>query len=645
MSFSTTNIHWTSSEHSSTTLKIVCYVAIALLSVFLRPAPNSAFPYHYEPGKIWTYETLVAEWDFPIYKDETAFRQEQAEALQSYAPCFRWVNNRRANVPILSARNMRQVEQGGYHHITVVNRTRRTQTIPLSQLYTPKMAYEQTGREMAVNLEYDSLTSAQVKADILESVSPTEGAVMRGEVIAEHGQLLTEETCRRLASLEQIYSDRGFSRQHIIWSYTGRALVAFLLVGLLILFLVAFRQPLWEPLRFTLFLCLLIAMMEALSLLVLRFADASLIYILPFAWIPILVRIFYDSRTAFFAHLTTVMLISLSVPDPYLFVLLQIPIGIVAVVSLKDLTRRSQLAFTAIYILVAYAFLYSFYNLMLAGDGSHLDWHPYLYFALNALLVITVYSLVYVFEKLFRLVSSLTLVELSNISSDLMQTFAEQAPGTFQHSLQVSNLASEAAKSINADALLVRTAALYHDIGKLEHPAWFIENQNGGDNPLTQMSNHDAAQAVISHIKAGEQFAAEHHLPEVVRMFIRSHHGTSLVRYFYNSEVNRLKQAGLNPATHIHEADYRYAGPKPQTKESAILMMADAIEARSRSMETYTEESLNDMVEQMITLQIEDGQLEETPLTFSDLKRIKQVFKDRLKSMYHHRIEYPKVQD
>ena len=278
--------------------------------------------------------------------------------------------------------------------------------------------------------------------------------------------------------------------------------------------------------------CLLIALMEMLSALVLRLTDASLIYLLPFAWIPILARMFYDSRTAYFAHLTTIMLVSLSVPDPFLFLLLQLPTGMVAVVSLKDLTRRSQLAFTAIYILLTYAFVYTLYNLMLTGDASRLDPHLYLYFALNGLLVITVYSLVYLFEKMFRLVSSLTLVELSNINSDLMQTFAEQAPGTFQHSLQVSNLASEAAKSINADALLMRTAALYHDIGKLAHPGWFIENQNGGDNPLLAMSNRDAAKAVIAHVEEGDRFAREHRLPDVVRMFIRTHHGTSLVRYF-----------------------------------------------------------------------------------------------------------------
>ncbi len=643
MHFSSLNIPVQHTTASSATLKIIVFAAVALLSLLLIPVPDNGFPYHYEEGEVWTYETLTAEWDFPLYKDEETVRREQQNALRSYAPCFRWTNDHQKNVPILSAKDMRQVEKGGYDHITVVNNQHRTKAIPLSHLYTPKMAYEQTGREMEVNLEYDSLTSAEVYKGIVESVSLTEGAVLKGETVVEYGQLITHDIYQRLYSLDLIYGQRGLSRQHIVWSYSGRSLLALIFVGLFVLYLVTFRKPLWEQTRATLFFCLLIALMELLSALILRLTDASLIYILPFAWLPILTRMFYDSRTAYFVHLTTVMLVSLSVPDPYLFLLLQMPAGMVAVVSLKDLTRRSQLAFTAIYILLAYTFVYTLYNLMLTGDVSRLDPHIYLYFVLNGLLVITVYSLVYLFEKTFRLVSSLTLVELGNISSDLMQTFAEQAPGTFQHSLQVSNLASEAAKSINADALLIRTAALYHDIGKLSHPGWFIENQNGGDNPLLAMSNRDAAKAVISHVEEGERFAREQRLPDVVRMFIRTHHGTSLVRYFYNSEVNRLKDGQPDAAAQVREEDFRYAGPKPETKEAAILMMADAIEARSRTLDSYTEQSLNDMVEQMVAYQIEDGQLAETPLTFNDLSRIKEVFKERLKSMYHHRIQYPDV--
>ncbi len=626
----------------ASTLRVLAYIGVVVISIFLPSASDTIFPYHYEEGKVWSYETLVAEWDFPVYKSEEKLEKERESALQSYVPCFRWVGNQRSAVPILTAKDMRIVEQGNYDHIAVINTNHRTQNIPFSKLYTPKTAYEQTKREMSPTLMFDSVTSAQVRESIIESVTVTEGAVMKDEIIVEHGEMVTSDVYRILSSLERVYADRGLSEQHIAWAYLSRGLLSLLLVGLFVLYLFSFRRWLWEQTRASLFFCMLMGIMEGLSILILHFTNTSLIYIIPFAWIPILVRIFYDSRTAFFLHLTTVMLVSLSVPNPYLFLLLQIPIGMVSVGSLKDLMKRSQLAYTALYIFIAYSVIYVLYNLMVSGDMSFSNWKIYLYFALNSLLVITLYSLVYLFEKMFRLVSSLTLVELSNINSDMMQTFAQQAPGTFQHSLQVSNLSSEAAKSIGADALLVRTAALYHDIGKLSHPTWFVENQTDRENPLLQMTNRDAARAVIAHVKEGEKIAEQHHLPEIVKMFIRTHHGTSLVRYFYNSEKNRLLAEGSS-TTSLNDNDYRYPGPKPQTKESAILMMADAVEARSHSMDVYTEQSLSDMVEQMITLQFEDGQLAETPLTFSDLARVKSVFKERLMSMYHHRIQYPEV--
>ena len=245
--------------------------------------------------------------------------------------------------------------------------------------------------------------------------------------------------------------------------------------------------------------------------------------------------------------------------------------------------------------------------------------------------------MIYVFEKLFRLVSNITLIELTNINTEMMQTFAEKAPGTFQHSLQVGNLASEAAKQIGANALLVRTGALYHDIGKLAHPDFYTENQVGGYNPLLAMTNVEAAQQVIAHVLEGERQARHFGLPEVIIQFIRSHHGTTLVRYFYNSEVNKV---GVG---NVDETMFRYPGPKPQTKETAILMITDAIEARSRSLSEYTEQSIRAMVEDMVDQQVAQGQFSETPLTFRDLETIKAALIARLITINHHRIAYPTI--
>ena len=259
----------------------------------------------------------------------------------------------------------------------------------------------------------------------------------------------------------------------------------------------------------------------------------------------------------------------------------------------------------------------------------------YLYFFICGLLTVGCYGLIYMFEKLFRFISSITLVELADINSELLHMLAERAPGTFQHSMQVSNLAAEAAKAIGANALLVRTGALYHDIGKMTDPLYYVENQTGTENPLLKMDPRDAAQVVIAHVTEGEKIARRNHLPEVVINFITTHHGTSLVRYFYNTYCN------AHPGEEVDETLFRYPGSKPTTKEGAILMIADAIEARSRSLSEFTEKAITEAVNQMIDAQIADGQFAETPLSFKDVEDMRKVFISRLIAMNHHRISYP----
>jgi putative nucleotidyltransferase with HDIG domain len=310
------------------------------------------------------------------------------------------------------------------------------------------------------------------------------------------------------------------------------------------------------------------------------------------------------------------------------------------------MTQRAQLATTASFVLLTYSLLYTAFCLMQNASWESLlniNWMYYIYFAVNAVLVVCAYGLIFLFERSFGLLSSITLVELTNVNSNLMLQFAEQAPGTFQHSMQVSNLATEAAKRIGAKVLLVRTGALYHDIGKMSHPEYFIENQAGGYNPLLEMTNEQAAKVIIDHVKEGERIARRHKLPEVIIHFILSHHGDSQTRYFYNTAINEAKQAGLDPST-VNAADYTYPGPRPTTKEAAILTIADAVEARSRSLKEMTPQSISDMVDDMVDILIRDGQLSETPLSFKDLEEIRKVFKQKLMEINHHRITYPTVE-
>jgi putative nucleotidyltransferase with HDIG domain len=317
------------------------------------------------------------------------------------------------------------------------------------------------------------------------------------------------------------------------------------------------------------------------------------------------------------------------------FFFVQMVVGMVAVSSLSDMTRRAQLVQTSAWIFAAQVVAYTSIVFAQTGTWSALNPWFYLHFFICALLTIGCYGLIYAFEKIFHFISSITLVELTDINSHLLLSLAEKAPGTFQHSMQVSNLASEAAKTIGANALLVRTGALYHDIGKMANPQYYTENQQGMANPLSSMDPKEAAQLIIAHVTEGEQIARKNRLPEVIINFILTHHGTSLTRYFYNTYCN------AHPNEEVDKTLFQYPGPKPTTKEAAIVMMADAIEARSRSIEDFSEKSIAELVDQMIDTQIADGQFSETPLSFKDVEDIRRVFKARITAMNHHRISYP----
>lgn len=386
-------------------------------------------------------------------------------------------------------------------------------------------------------------------------------------------------------------------------------------------------------LSMVLFFNILMLIVVALACLSLRFNLS--VYLIPFAWVPILTRVFFDSRTALFLHFTTILIVSIVVPAPVEFFFVQIVVGMVAVSSLNDMTRRAQLVQTSAWIFGVQVVAYSAIIFAQTGVLSAINPWVYLYFFICALLTIGCYGLIYAFERVFHFISSITLVELTDINSDLLHTLAERAPGTFQHSMQVSNLATEAAKTVGANALLVRTGALYHDIGKITEPFYYTENQQGMENPLLEMEPIEAARVVMSHVQEGEKIARKNYLPEVIINFITTHHGTSLVRYFYNTYCNE------HPNENVDTALFRYPGTKPTTKEGAILMMADAVEARSRSLSEFTEKNISDVVDQMIDAQIADGQFSETPLSFKDVEDIKRVFKTRIISINHHRITYP----
>lgn len=622
----------TKTKKAQTIFRLSTFLVLAAIIVLMFPRYNNAFRYHFEQGKPWGYTTLTADFDFPIYKTDEQLNREQAQLLSTFTPCYRYIRGTQRQVLVVSLQDKEWLEAQNFSRIAVMQ-GRVSKTYPLSEVYTPKSAYDHYRYECAQNLEMDTALTQSMRDKLLATLSPTQGLVQKGEKIVGKGEIVTDRTYQVLQSLRRAYDDESLGNKQRTLSILGESMLVLLFLCLFVVYLYVFRVAYLRSTSTVLFFALQMFIVIALACLALQFNLS--VYLIPFAWVPILTRVFFDSRTALFLHFTTILITSIVVPAPVEFFFIQIVVGMVAVSSLSDMTRRAQLVQTAAWILLAQVVAYTAITFAQTGAITSIDPWMYLYFVICALLTIGCYGLIYAFEKLFRFISSITLVELTDINSELLHTLAERAPGTFQHSMQVSNLAAEAAKAIGANALLVRTGALYHDIGKITDPLYYVENQVGVENPLLAMDPRDAAQVVIAHVTEGEKIARRNHLPEVVINFITTHHGTSLVRYFYNTYCN------AHPKEKVDESLFRYPGAKPSTKEGAILMMADAIEARSRSLEDFSEESIAKAVNQMIDSQIADGQFAETPLSFKDVEDIRRVFTSRLVAMNHHRISYP----
>ncbi|MBO7183148.1 MAG: HDIG domain-containing protein, partial [Bacteroidales bacterium] len=420
------------------------------------------------------------------------------------------------------------------------------------------------------------------------------------------------------------------------WVLLGQILWVALAMSMLAIYLYKVRPQIYAKTSDIVFILILVVTLCLLSALIIRNDQLLNIYMVPFAIITILVTTFFDSRTAFYAYMITILICAPISHFPFEFLMLQLAVGVISILTLKRLTQRSQLIFNILWILAMYCIAYTSISLMQEGSLSQIQWKMYVSFIINAVLLFSSYLLIYLFEWMFGYISDVTLVELANINSKLLREFSESCPGSFQHSLQVSNLASAAAQSINANAQLVRTGALYHDLGKMATPSYYTENQSDGSNPLLNLPMEEAAKIITDHVPNGLKIASQHRLPKVIKDFILTHHGASSARYFYTLYKNE------HPDQEVPEGFF-YPGPDPFSKETAILMMADTIEAASRSMKVYSDESISNLVESLIDAQFNEGRYKHVPITFQELELIKEVFKDKLRSIYHARIAYPKA--
>lgn len=486
------------------------------------------------------------------------------------------------------------------------------------------------------NINLDANRTQSKKEEALKNLALTNGMVMAGQRVIEKGEIIDEAGLKKLDSYKKEYETRiGTLSQYNI-RYGGQVLVTLMFMASLFLFLYFFRIDVYGKLKYITFLLVILCTIIVMAFLSHRIPDVS-IYIIPFTILPLIVRTFMDSRLGFFFSVIAILMASFFASNSFEFIFLQIPASIAAIFSLYKMARRAQIVRSAILIFLTYSIYYTGLHLLQDGDIQTINYVYFVYFAINALLILLCYPLIYIFEKLFGFLSDVTLVELSDTNHPLLRKLAETAPGTFQHSIQVGNLAQEVAYKINANPLLVRAGAMYHDIGKTANSLFFTENQISGINPHDNMEFEDSAKVVIDHIEGGVKIAHKHKLPQKIIDFITTHQGTTKTKYFYNSFINKY------PDKEVNDANFSYPGPTPFTKETAILMMADSIEAASRSLKEYSEEAIEKLVEKIINTQIEEGQFVNAPITFREITQAKEVFKEKLKNIYHARVVYPEL--
>ena len=488
------------------------------------------------------------------------------------------------------------------------------------------------------NVFYDATTTNLIKTERINNISISEGMIQIGERIIDRGDIVTEEKAKILNSLtkeKEIKQGQTFNERSKL--LIGRSLIILCLMILFYVYLRLFRKQFYNSKRIvTLLLMMIVGFCVATSLIITH-TSASLVYVIPFALLPIIISTFFDTRTALYANYITIFISSLVVPSPFEFVLLQATAGMVTISSLRDLSQRSQLIRTAIIIFFTYCLFFLGYGLTSDSSIFEVNWITFVFFLINGILLLFAYPFIYIIEQIFGFISNVRLIELSDINTPLMRKLSETAPGTFQHCTQVSNLAVEIANKIGANPLLARVGALYHDVGKINSPAFFIENQAKGINPHDKLNSEESSMIITNHVKDGVKIGKEYGLPKSIIEFIETHHGRSVTRYFYNKYVND------HPDEEVDINKFTYIGPNPYTKEQAIVMICDAVEAASRSLPEYNDESINKLVDKIVDTQVIEHYLDRAPITLKELGEAKNILKEKLKNIYHTRIAYPEL--
>lgn len=673
--------------------KIILFVFSILILVFALPKEGK-FKFEFSKGKPWMHGNLIAPFDFAILKTSDEIKAEKELLLEKLVPYFihdtlalirqrdilinnferEWTKTH-TNEAAASSRKMKNLKiilalydsiaargiieknevienkppdfrifaiKGNIAEEKMIGNyfTIKTADAFIQQKLEPmaandrKMLISVIESSLVQNLKYDQGTTEKEKARLVQNISVTRGMIQTGELIISKGEVITNEKLQILESLRIEYETQLGSAYQYTGIITGQVILLSVSIFSLFFFLLFFRIEVFNDQKKVVMILLMIVSMVITTVIVLKF-NPEYVYIVPLCLVPIIVGIFNDSRLALFSHLITIILTGLIVPNSYEFVFLQLFAGIVTILSIVRLDRRSQFFLTSVLIFITYSIIYIGMTLIKEGSIQEMNTFYFVMFAGSAVLTFFSYPLIFLFERLFGLITDVRLLELSNTNNKVLRELALKAPGTFQHSMQMANLAEEAVYEIGGNPLLVRTGAMYHDIGKINEPLFFIENQTTGLNPHDELTYEESAAIIIDHVISGVERAKKHKLPEQIIDFIRTHHGTRKTEYFYTLAKKASPEEEVDPKI------FTYHGPEPFSKETAVLMMADVVEAASRTLKRPDEEAIHNLVENTINRQIEAHQFDNADITLRDIRKIKKIFKKKLMNIYHLRIEYP----
>ncbi|MFC2106759.1 HD family phosphohydrolase [Bacteroidota bacterium] len=672
--------------------KVFLFLTAIVLLVLIFPKEGK-FKYEFSKGKPWMHTDLYAPFDFAILKSDAEIDVEKADILENLKPYYS-LDNEVGNNAILRYNEefddkweerfpkgkskkfdkdyhkhvgeyiLRQIIEKGIieplpenHEYAgkdelIILKNNMASEVTIDSVYSihSAVAYisdilnnDLLDRELMEDLLLDYLNyntfldeekSENVKTSQIDKISLTRGMVLAGEKIISRGEMLSPEKFQVISSLKKTYEHQLGEKSTYLSILLAQILLISIAIAVLASIFYFFRKDIYFDNRKIILILILMIAMVYLTSIVIKYNPAYL-YLVPVCMLPVMIRAFFDTRIALYVHLIAVIIIGFLVPNSFDFVVLQMLTGIVAILSVMKLDKRSQFFLTSVWIFISYSVLYFAINLLQEGTFREINPYYFAYFGTNALLALISYPLIFIFEKLFGFITDVTLIELSNTNNKLLRELSLKAPGTFQHSLQVANLAEEAVYEVGGNALLIRTGAMYHDIGKMDMPLYFVENQSTGVNPHDELSYEESARIIIDHVIKGVEKAKKHNLPEQIIDFIRTHHGTRKVEYFYTMQKKE------NPDEELDEKEFTYHGPIPFSKETAILMMADSVEAASRSLKVYDEEKIDKLVDNIIDRQLETGQFDNSNITLRDITRIKKIFKRKLMTIYHIRIEYP----